>query len=104
MPARADNAERESPWIFTREQASDLVTEALDSDTNEPELFVKLLLMLFDNTQDAEIQDALHQLMKAAYDGSIAHSSDFQEYLETIRQGQDPLEEARSRLPLGGGQ
>ncbi|MGH9830084.1 MAG: hypothetical protein ACREDR_43285, partial [Blastocatellia bacterium] len=87
----------ESPkWLLTRDQANDLVTAVLDAVLDEPEPFVRLLLLLFDNTGEPQMQEALHYLMKAAYDNSIVHSFDFQGYLEAIRQGRNPLKEGRA--------
>lgn len=97
MPLQADDSNQEPYFIFTREEADELVVEALDTDVDEPEPFVKLLLVLYDNARENRMKDALYELMKAAYDGSIVHSIDFQEYLRAIRLGQNPLEEARAR-------
>lgn len=97
MPPHTDNSDQEPFFIFNREEANDLVTEALDTSPDEPEPFIKLLLILFDNTQERQMKDAVYLLMEAAYDGSIVHSIDFQEYLEAIRHGQNPVEEARTR-------
>ena len=80
--------------MFTYEEADRLVTEALDTTPDEPEPFVKLLLILHDHEQDSRLQDSIRMLMKAAYKGSIADDNNFEEYLEAIRQGQDPMKES----------
>jgi len=86
-----------SDEIITREDADRLLTEALDTDLDEPEPLVKLLLVLFDHEPDSRQRDSIHRLMEAAYDNSIVHSINLEEYLESIREGRDPLAEARAR-------
>ena len=85
---------QESHFIFTQEEAERLVTEALDTSPDEPEPIVKLLLILHDHEQDARVKDSIYMLMKAAYKGSIADDNNFQEYLEAIRQRQNPVKES----------
>ena len=88
----------EKPYlILTHEQADQLVTEALDTDLNEPEPLVRMLLILFDHAEEPRLADAIYLLMKVAYNGSIVHSTHLHEYLDGIRQGRNPLEEARPR-------
>ena len=72
--------------IFTYEEAERLVTEALDTSPDEPEPFIKLLLILHDHEQDSRLHDSIRMLMKAAYKGSIADDNNFEKYLEAIRQ------------------
>jgi len=98
MTSEIDGLEEKPHFILTREQAEELLTAALDTDLNEPEPLIRMLLVLFDNTKEPRIEDAIYLLMKVAYDGSIVHSINFQEYLRAIRQGRSPLEEARSRV------
>jgi len=88
----------ETYCILTREQADELLTAALDTDLNEPEPLIRMLLLLFDNAKEPSFEEAIYLLMKVAFDGSIVHSINFQEYLKAIRQGRNPLEEARSRV------
>jgi hypothetical protein len=83
--------------IFTDEEADLLITEALEADLSNPEPLVKLLLRIHDRIKEAELQESVYILMKVAYKWSIVHSINFQEYLEAIRQGQNPAEEARTR-------
>src|ERR1044072_9082885 len=97
MPPQIDSSEQEPFFIFEREEADRLITEALDTSRDEPEPFIRLFLILFDNAQEPRMKDAVYLLMKVAYEGSVVHSIDFQEYLETIRQGQNPVEAARTR-------
>ena len=99
MPTEIDSSEDEriDDDIFSREEAGRLVAASLNTDMDEPEPLVRLLLILFDNTAEPRLRDALHTLMKAAYDQSIVHSIDLDEYLEDLRQGGDPLKDARDR-------
>jgi len=97
MSSEIDALAEEPHFTLTREQADELVSGALDTDLNEPESLIRMLLLLFDNAKDPQMEDAIFLLMKVAFDGSIVHSINFQEYLEAIRQGRSPLEEARSR-------
>jgi hypothetical protein len=58
---------------------------------------VRLLLILLDNEQEPRLKDSIRLLIKIAYDGSIMHSIDLDEYIEAIRTGHKIMEEARSR-------
>lgn len=95
MPFPTDGPDQEPITIFTDEEAERLVTGALDTSPDEPEPFVKLLLILHDHEKDSRLQDSIRLLMRVAYNCSIVHGIKFEEYLEAIRQGQDPLEEER---------
>lgn len=97
MPQENNSVEQKSYFIFTREDADELITAALDSDPCEPEPFVRLLLILLDNAQEPRLKDALHELIKAAYDHSIVHSIHLDEYIEAVRQRQNIVEETRAR-------
>jgi hypothetical protein len=97
MPPEPDDSSEEPCYIFTREEADRLVTEALDTDLDEPEPFVRMLLILLDSAQENRLKDAIHLLIKVAYDGSIVHSIVLDEYIEAIREGRDIVEEARAR-------
>jgi hypothetical protein len=97
MQRETDNHNQEPYYIFTDEEADRLVTEALDTDLSDPEPLVKLLLIIHDHIQDTRLQESIYLLMKAAYKWSIVHSINFQEYVEAIRQGRNPAEEARAR-------
>ena len=83
--------------IITQEEANDLVTDALDADLSEPEQFVKMLVILYDNSQDGYLQEAVYRLIRAAFNFSLAHSFSLQDYIAIIREGRDPLKEARTR-------
>lgn len=72
--------------------------EALDTSPDEPEPFVRLLLILFDNAQEPRLQDSIHLLIEVAYGGSLVQSRDLNEYLEAIRLGRNPMEEIRAGL------
>lgn len=89
------NASDQEPInIFTDEEADRLVTEALDTSPDEPEPLVKMLLILHDHEKDSMLQDSIRLLMKAAYQGSIAYDNNFEEYLESIRQGKKQVQES----------
>ena len=97
MPPQADNSEQYPCCIFTEEEAGRLVFEAMDTSPDEPEPFVRLLLILLDNAQEPQLQDSIYLLIKMAYNGSLVHSKDLDSYMEAIRQGHDPMEEIRAR-------
>jgi hypothetical protein len=58
---------------------------------------VRLLLILLDQAQEPRLKDALHELIKSAYDHSIVHSIHLDEYIEAVRQQQNVVEETRAR-------
>ena len=97
MPPEPDDSSKTPSYILTYEEADRLVTEALDTDLDEPEPFVRLLLILLDNAQEPRLNDAIRLLIKVAYDGSAVYSVDFDEYIEAIREGKNIVEEARAR-------
>ena len=97
MEQETDDHNQEPYYIFTDEDEDRLITDALEADLSNPEPLVKLLLILHDHVKEARLKDSIHLLMKAAFKYSIVHSTCFQEYLEAIRQGQNPAEEARAR-------
>jgi hypothetical protein len=97
MQEQRKNSNDQPVLDFTFEEADRLVTEAIDTDIDEPEPLVRLLLMLYDRAHDTDLKAAIHQLMKAAYQNSIVQSINFQEYLEAIRQGRNVVQEARTR-------
>lgn len=97
MALPTTGSDQEPNNIVTDEEADRLVTEALDTSLDEPEPFIRLLLLLHDRGKEPRLKDLIFMLMKAAYNCSIAHGKNFEEYLEAIRQGQDPLAESRAR-------
>src|SRR5262245_42773849 len=97
MSSRANGPEESPHSVFTSEQVNDLLAEALDTDPCEPEPFVRLLLILLDHAQEPRMQQALHDLIKSAYDQSIVHNIHLDEYIEAVRQDQDIVEETRTR-------
>src|SRR5215217_7653534 len=97
MQQETNGQKKEPYYIFTDEEADRPITEALESDLSDPEPLVKLLLILHDHIKEARLQESIYLLMKAAFKYSIVHSINFQEYLEAIRQGQNPAEEVRAR-------
>ena len=97
VPTQTDDSNKKSYYIFRDEETDRLVTEALEADLSNPEPLVKLLLIIHDRIKDAGLQESIYILMRAAYNWSIVYSINFQEYLEAIRQNQNPAEEARAR-------
>ena|SRR5215212_10658163 len=97
MASQTDGSDQEPYYIFTREEADRLVTEALDTDLDEPEPFVRMLLILMDNAREPRLNESIRLLIKVAYDNSIVHSIDLDEYIEAIREGKNIVEEARAR-------
>jgi len=79
------------------EEARELVLEALDCDQSHPDKFVKLLVILSDMTHDNDLQLALHYLIRATYEGSIAHSMAIDEYEARVREGREPAREATKK-------
>ena len=82
--------------IITQEEANELMGDALDAQYDEPEQLVKLLVILYDNSE-GYIQEAVYRLIRAAYNLSLVHSFSLQDYMAVIREGRDPLAEARMR-------
>jgi hypothetical protein len=91
------DSNKEPYYIFTDEEADQLITEALDTDLSDPEPLVELLLIIYDHIHEARLKDSIYLLMKVAFKYSIVHSVNFQEYLEAIRRDQNPAQEARAR-------
>jgi len=97
MASEPDDGEQPLRFIFTSEEADRLVSEALDTDSCEPEALVKLLLILLDHTQEPRLKEAFHELVKAAYNRSIVHSIHLYEYIDAVKQGQNVVEDTRAR-------
>ena len=97
MPREDNQKEERDFFILTKEKADCLVREALDTDPCEPEAFVRLLLLLLDRAEEPRLKEAIHELIKAAYDSSILHSIHLDEYIDAVRQRQNIVEEARAR-------
>ena len=97
MRQETDEGKQEPYYIFTDEDEDRLITEALEADLSDPEPLVKLLLIVHDHVKEARLKDSIYLLMKAAFKYSIVHSICFQEYLEAIRQDQNPADDARAR-------
>ena len=96
MASKTD-ANKQGPYfILTSEEADRLVSEALETEPDEPEGLVRLLLTLRDHIRDSLLEQAFHELIKAAYNRSVAHSVHLDEYLKAVRQGRRDSEEART--------
>ena len=87
MASKTDVNEPEPDFILTSEEADRLVREALNTEPDEPEGLIRLLLTLQDHVRDPFLEQAFHELIKAAYNRSLAHSIHLDQYLEAVRQG-----------------
>ena len=56
---------------------------------------MRLLLILLDNAEEHRLKEAIHELIKAAYDQSILHSIHLDDYTEAVRLGKNIVDEAR---------
>jgi|SRR5215213_2354942 len=83
--------------IITQEEANELLIDALDAQQDEPEQLVKLFVILHDNCNDGFLQEALYRMMRAAFNSSLVHSFSLRDYIASIREGRDPLTEARRK-------
>ena len=64
-----------------------LVDAAMFAERDEPDEFIRMLMLLHDNTKEAATQDALFELIKAAFNVSIAHTVSLENYLDDLRAG-----------------
>ena len=71
--------------IFTIERSTNFVDRIFDEDRDRPETFMRMLLLLYDHSSEAPVQDALMHLMMGAYNVSMAHSDALGKYLDTLR-------------------
>ena len=71
--------------IFTIERSTAFVDRVFDEDRDKPETFMRMLLLLYDHSSEAPVQDALMHLMMGAFNVSLAHSDALGEYLDTLR-------------------
>jgi hypothetical protein len=82
--------------IISDEEAKELIFDALQAEPDEPELLVKLLVILHDNSE-SYLQEAMWRLIRAAYNHSMYQSFSIRDYMAVIREGRDPLTEAREK-------
>jgi hypothetical protein len=71
--------------IFTIERSTEFVDRMFDEDRDNPTTFMRLLLLLYDHSSEAPVQDALMHLMMGAFNVSLAHSDALDKYLDTLR-------------------
>jgi hypothetical protein len=86
--------------ILTRDDALRMLTDALgEAQIDEPEALVKLLIFLGDKFADHPgLKATIKTLVLAAFDNSIVHAIAFEDYVEAIRAGWNPLETVRAAL------
>jgi hypothetical protein len=80
-------------------EALRMLEDALgEAQIDEPEELVRLLLFLSDNFDHAGLKATVQTLVRAAFDNSIVHAIAFEDYVEAIRGGQNPLKIVRAAL------
>ena len=85
--------------ILTPCEALRMLEDALgEAQIDEPEELVRLLLFLSDNFDHAGLKATVQTLVRAAFDNCIVHAIAFEDYVEAIRGGQNPLETVRAAL------
>jgi hypothetical protein len=85
--------------ILTPCEALRMLEDALgEAQIDEPEALVRLLLFLADNFDHASLKATVQTLVRAAFDNSIVHAIAFEDYVEAIRGGQNPLKIVRAAL------
>jgi hypothetical protein len=85
--------------ILTPYEALRMLEDALGkAQIDEPEALVKLLLFLSDKFDHSGLKATVQTLVRVAYDNSIVHAIAFEDYVEAIRGGQNPLKSIRAGL------
>jgi hypothetical protein len=85
--------------ILTPCEALRMLEDALgEAQIDEPEALVRLLLFLSDNFDHAGLKATVQTLVRVAYGKPIVHALAFEDYVEAIRGGQNPLKIARAAL------
>jgi hypothetical protein len=86
--------------ILTPDEALRMLEDVLADppQIDEPETLVKLLLFLSDNFDHPGLKATIQTLVRAAFDNSIVRAIAFEEYVEAIREGQNPLKVLRATL------
>ena len=54
-----DDFEQEPYYLFTHEEADQLLTKALDTSLDEPEPFVRLLMILYDHAHERQLKERM---------------------------------------------
>jgi hypothetical protein len=95
----AKNTNEEGGSILTPLEALRMLEATQgEAQIDEPEALVRMLLFLADNFDHAGLQATVLTLVRAAFDSSIVHAIAFEDYVEAIRGGQNPLETVRAAL------
>jgi hypothetical protein len=85
--------------ILTPCEALRMLEDAMgEAQIDEPEALVRLLLFLADNFDHAGLKATVQTLVRSAFDNSIVHALAFEDYVEAIRGGQNPLKIVRAAL------
>ena len=71
--------------IFTIERSTEFVDKVFNEDRDNPATFMRLLLLIYDHSDESPVKDALMHLMMGAYNVSLAHSEALEKYLDTLR-------------------
>ena len=71
--------------IFTIERSTEFVDRMFNEDRDNPATFMRLLLLIYDHSDESPVRDALMHLMMGAFNVSVAHSDALDKYLDTLR-------------------
>lgn len=85
MKADEKDQKQDLHGLFAPERAREMVDQAMYVERDEPENFIRMLLLLHDHSKDALMSDALMALIVAAYDCSSPHSAALDKYLDSLR-------------------
>jgi hypothetical protein len=69
-----------------------------EAQIDEPEALVRLLIFLSDNFDHPGLKATIQTVVGAAFDNSIVRAIAFEDYVEAIRGGQNPLKTLRAAL------
>ena len=71
--------------IFTIERSTESVDRVFNEDRDNPTTFMRLLLLIYDHSDESPVKNALMHLMMGAFNVSVAHSDALDKYLDTLR-------------------
>ena len=71
--------------IFTIERSTEFVDRVFNEDRDNPTTFMRLLLLIYDHSEESQVKQALMHLMMGAYNVSAAHSDALDKYLDALR-------------------
>ena len=90
------NEESDGPLdAFPPERSMELVDRAMFDDRDEPDHFIRMLLVLHDRTRDPDTREALFHLIEAAYNCSLVRENALERYLDALRTGREPTAELK---------